>query len=153
MKMVGFILSILCALAAGKPQSDTNSIVLGYDQQCWKGPKDLIAQVSAVPVACESAKKCAVFDKVIPLKSKASSYKVSFSEISSKSGLSTDNTILVAAICHDANKNRRCDRNEKPVFQVLRLGGKYLKALYPDGFLTLDFHPVTNAPDYCRSSM
>lgn len=153
MKTVVIFFGIVCALASGKTKEDSNSIVLGYDQHCWKGQKDLIAQVSAVPVTCASEKNCAVFDKVIPLKNKASSYKVSFSEISSKSGLSTDNTILVAAICHDANKNRKCDRSEKPVFQVLRLGGKYLKALYPDGFLTLDFHPVTNAPDYCRSSM
>lgn len=153
MKAVGLILSFLCVWAVGKTQTDTNSIVLGYDKLCWKGQRDLIAQVSAVPVTCESGKNCAVFDKTIPLKNQASSYKVSFSEISSKSGLSTDKTILIAAICHDANKNRRCDRHEKPVYQVLRLGGKYLSALYPEGFLTLDFHPVTNAPEYCRSAM
>ena len=153
MKTVGIILGLWCVVSFGKAPSDSNGIVLGYDQQCWKGQKDLIAQVSAIPVTCESGKNCAVFDKVISLKAKASSFKLSFQEISSKSKLPTDQTILVAAICHDANKNRRCDKNEKPVFQVLRLGGKYLKTLYPEGFVTLDFHPVTNAADYCQSSM
>lgn len=153
MKYLGFIFSFLCLFAVGKNHSETPSIVLGYDKLCWKGnSKHLIAEVSAVPITCEQGKNCAVFDKMIPLGQKAS-YKLNFSEISSKSGLSADKTILVAAICNDSNRNNRCDRNEKPVYQVLRLGGKYLKTLYPEGYLVLDFHPVTNAPDYCRSSM
>lgn len=151
-KFMWFLLwchAALSSITLGKTASHGPSLVLGYDKACWKAKSRLVAQVSAVPITCDTGQSCRSFDQTVSLESKAPAMKLNLAEVARRTGVSPDNHIYFVTICEDRNHNGKCD--EKPVAQVLRLSGRHMKTLYPEGLLTLDFHNITHVASNCSS--